>query len=81
MHQHFGRLSGSRGEGPFPQVRKVSLVELGTQASNSLSFMELKDSEKKLVEQLWEQSLDDALLIEDRGFFSYKHWKLLHEKH
>lgn len=29
-HQHLGRSSGSRGEGPFPQVRKVSLVELGT---------------------------------------------------
>ena len=27
-HQHLGRSSGSRGEGPFPQVRKVSLVEL-----------------------------------------------------
>lgn len=23
----------------------------------------------------------DALLIEDRGFYSYNHWKLLHEKH
>ncbi len=23
----------------------------------------------------------DALLIEDRGFFSFAHWKLLHEKH
>ena len=26
----FGRSSGGRGEGAFPQVRKVSLVELGT---------------------------------------------------
>lgn len=29
-HQHFGRSSGSRGEGAFPQIRKVSVVELGT---------------------------------------------------
>jgi hypothetical protein len=27
---HFGRSSGGRGDGAFPQVRKVSLVELGT---------------------------------------------------
>src|ERR1700728_4075154 len=29
-NERFGRSSGSRGEGAFPQVRKVSLVELGT---------------------------------------------------
>jgi hypothetical protein len=29
-HQHRGRSSGSRGQGAFPQIRKVSLVELGT---------------------------------------------------
>ena len=29
-HQRLGRSSGSKGKGPFPQVRKVSLVELGT---------------------------------------------------
>lgn len=29
-HQHWGRSSGSRGQGAFPQIRKVSLVELGT---------------------------------------------------
>ena len=80
-HQHFGRSSGSRGEGPFPQVRKVSLVELGTHIEFALVYGGWKDSEKKLVEQLWEHIPDDALLIEDRGFFSYKHWKLLHEKH
>lgn len=80
-HQHFGRSSGSRGEGPFPQVRKVSLVELGTHVEFAFAFGGWKDSEKKLVEQLWEHIPEDALLIEDRGFFSYKHWKLLHEKH
>ena len=29
-HQHLGRASGGKGEGPFPQLRKVSLVELVT---------------------------------------------------
>jgi hypothetical protein len=80
-HQHLGRSSGSRGEGPFPQVRKVSLVELGTHVEFAFAYGGWHDSEKKLVEQLWEHIPDDALLIEDRGFFSYKHWKSLHEKH
>jgi hypothetical protein len=80
-HQSFGRSSGSRGEGPFPQVRKVSLVELGTHVEFAFVYGGWNDSEKKLVEQLWKSIPEDALLIEDRGFFSYKHWKLLHAKH
>jgi hypothetical protein len=80
-HQHLGRSSGSRGEGPFPQVRKVSLVELGTHIELAFVYGGWKDSEKKLVERLWESIPEDALLIEDRGFFSYKSWEKLHEKH
>jgi hypothetical protein len=80
-HQHLGRSSGSRGEGPFPQIRKVSLVELGTHIECAFVYGGWKDSENKLVEQLWESIPDDALLIEDRGFFSYKSWKTLHNKH
>lgn len=79
--QHLGRASGGRGEGAFPQVRKVSLVELGTHVELAFVFGGWKDSEKKLVEQLWKHIPADALLIEDRGFFSYKHWEMLHEKH
>lgn len=80
-HQHFGRASGGRGEGPFPQVRKVSLFELGTHVEFAFAYGGWHDSEKKLVQQLWPFIPDDALLIEDRGFFSYQHWKRLHEKH
>lgn len=80
-HQHLGRSSGSRGEGPFPQVRKVSLVELGTHIEFAFAHGGWKDSENRLVEQLWDAIPEDALLIEDRGFFSYKSWKTLHKKH
>lgn len=79
--QHFGRSSGSRGKGPFPQVRKVSLVECGTHVELDFVYGGWHDSEKKLVEELWGSIPEDALLIEDRGFFSYEHWKKLHEKH
>ncbi len=75
--ERFGRSSGGRGEGAFPQVRKVSLVELGTHVEVTLAFGGWQDSEQKLVAQLWDQLPADALLIEDRGFFSYDHWKTL----
>jgi hypothetical protein len=73
----FGRSSGGRGAGAFPQVRKVSLVELGTHVETALAFGGWQDSEQALVGQLWDQLPADALLLEDRGFFSYDHWKKL----
>ena len=74
---HFGRSSGGRGDSAFPQVRKVSLVELGTHVEVAMAVGGYHDSEQKLVEQLWDQLPADALLLEDRGFFSYAHWKKL----
>jgi Insertion element 4 transposase N-terminal/Transposase DDE domain len=73
----FGRSSGGRGEGAFPQVRKVSLVELGTHVEVAMALGGWQDSEQKLVPHLWDNIPADALLIEDRGFFSYQHWQTL----
>ncbi len=73
----FGRSSGGRGDGAFPQVRKVSLVELGTHVEVAMAIGGWQDSEQKLVGHLWDKIPADALLIEDRGFFSYDHWKTL----
>jgi len=55
----------------------VSLVELGTHVEVALAFGGWQDSEQALVRQLWDKIPADALLLEDRGFFSYKHWKTL----
>ena len=73
----FHRSSGGRGDGAFPQVRKVSLVELGTHVEVALAFGGWQDSEQALVGQLWDKVPGDTLLLEDRGFFSYSHWKTL----
>jgi len=73
----FGRSSGGRGDGAFPQVRKVSLVELGTHVEVAMAIGGWHDSEQKLVEHLWDKIPSAALVIEDRGFFSYDHWKTL----
>jgi len=78
--ERFGRSSGGRGDSAFPQVRKVSLVELGTHVETAMAIGGWHDSEQKLVSQLWDQIPADALLIEDRGLFSYEHWKTLHTR-
>ena len=66
----FGRSCGSRGESAFPQVRKASLVELGTHVEVALAIGGWHDDERTLARQLWDQIPADALLLEDRGFFS-----------
>ena len=74
---HFGRSSNGDGDGAFPQVRKVSLVELGTHVELAIAAGGYHDSEQVLVDKLWDHLPPDALLLEDRGFFSYRHWKTL----
>ncbi len=72
----FGRPSGGdRGMGAFPQIRKVSLVEVGTHVEIAVVFKRLACGETTAVEGLWRHLPEDALLLEDRGFFSYKLWK------
>jgi hypothetical protein len=73
----FDRATGSRGDGAFPQLRKVSLVELGTHVEFAFAAGGWQDSEQTLAELLFDQVPADALLLEDRGFFSYAAWKKL----
>jgi hypothetical protein len=77
-NQIFGRSKGSRGEAPFPQLRKVSLVELGTHVETAFVYGGWSDSEQTLVTKLWKDIPPDSLLLEDRGFFSYDSWIALH---
>jgi len=73
----FGRPSGGdRGEGAFPQLRKVSLVELGTHVEVAFVAKPITTGEQTVLPALLKHVPEDALLLEDRGFFSYEHWKL-----
>jgi hypothetical protein len=73
----FGRPSGGdRGEGAFPQLRKVSLVELGTHVEVAFVAKPITTGEQTVLPALLKHVPKDALLLEDRGFFSYEHWKL-----
>jgi hypothetical protein len=68
----FGRPSGGdRGMGAFPQVRKVSLVEVGTHVELALVLKPLACGETIAMEGLWRHIPVSSLLLEDRGFFSY----------
>ena len=72
----FGRPSGGhRGAGAFPQLRKVSLVELGTHVEIAFVIQPCHRSEVMAVSTLLKRLPKDSLLLWDRGFFSYKLWK------
>lgn len=73
----FGRPSGgNRGVGAFPQLRKVSLVELGTHVEVAFIAKPITTGEHTVLSTLLKYVPEDALLLEDRGFFGYKHWKM-----
>lgn len=73
----FGYPSGGRGNGAFPQVRKLSLVELGTHAEVFFALKgirEVESSEKAMAPALLRRLTAEMLLLWDRGFFSYRLW-------
>jgi Insertion element 4 transposase N-terminal/Transposase DDE domain len=72
----FGRpTSGKRGDGAFPQVRKLSLVEVGTHVEFAICTGSYRTAEKTLFPQLLPHLQPGMLLLCDRGFFSYNLWK------
>jgi hypothetical protein len=74
----FGRSDGARGPSARPQLRKVSLVEVGTHAEVALVVKGIKgphSGEQSMVAGLWRHLRRDQLLLWDRGFFSYRLWK------
>jgi hypothetical protein len=76
----FQRPSGGRGDGAFPQVRKASLVELGTHVEVAFAIGGYRDGEQTLARQLWDDIPTESLLTEDRGFFGYDDWKALNSR-
>jgi hypothetical protein len=67
--------AGPRGDGAFPQVRKLSLVELGTHVELAFVVRSISHGEPSMVGGLLRHLTPEMLLLEDRGFFSYDHWK------
>jgi hypothetical protein len=74
----FGRPSGGdRGDGAFPQLRKLSLVELGTHVEVAFQVKPCTSSEQAMLPPLLSHLTRDMLLIWDRNFCSYELWKTL----
>jgi hypothetical protein len=73
----FGRPAGMRGVGAFPQVRKLSLVELGTHAELAVAIKAIRCGERTMVEGLLRHLTPEMLLLLDQGFFSEKLWREL----
>ena len=69
--------AGPRGDGAFPQIRKLSLVELGTHVEFAFVVRSIAHGEQSMVGGLLRHLTPEMLLLEDRGFFSYDHWKEL----
>jgi hypothetical protein len=74
----FGYPKGGRGAGAFPQVRKLSLEEIGTHVEYAFVLKGLKDKdsgEQSMVSGLLRHLQAGMLLLWDRGFFSYNLWQ------
>jgi len=73
--QTFGRPKCGRGTSAFPQVRKLSLVELGTHAELAFVLKPCQRGEASMVPPLLRHLRPDMLLLCDRYFFSYRLWR------
>jgi hypothetical protein len=74
----FGYPKGGRGAGAFPQVRKLSLEEVGTHVEYAFVLKGLKEKEsgeQSMTPGLLRHLQAGMLLLWDRGFFSYNLWQ------
>jgi hypothetical protein len=67
--------AGPRGDGAFPQIRKLSLVELGTHVELAFVVRSIAHGEQSMVDGLLRHLTAEMLLIWDRNFFSYRLWE------
>ena len=74
----FGRpIAGERGDGAFPQVKKLSLVELGTHVEVAFALKPCDGNERTMAAGLFRHLTAEMLVLLDRGFFSYELWREL----
>ena len=71
----FGLPQSKHGEGAFPLLRLVGLVEAGTRAMVAAAFAGWTTHEISLAEQVLPALKPGMLLLEDRGFVGYGWWR------
>jgi len=76
----FGRPRGGRGDGAFPQVHKLSLVELGSRAELAFVVKPCLRNEAVVAWGLRRHLRAGMLLLADREFFSFPLWQACRER-
>ena len=70
----FGRPGASRGESAFPQIRFVSLAEIGTHVLFGTRMAGCTVSEIALSKDVLTSLVSGMLCLADRGFFGFQMW-------
>ena len=71
----FGRPASGRGEGAYPQIRFVSLAEIGTHVLFGTQMAGCTTSEIALSRTVLRSLKKDMLCLADRNFFGYRMWQ------
>ena len=71
----FGRPTGGRGDGAFPQVHKVSLVELGSRAELAFLVKPCRRNEAVIAWGLRRHIQPGMLVLADREFYGFALWQ------
>ena len=73
--EEFGRGGNHLADSPFPQIRVVGLAECGTHAIVGAAMDGYHTYERALAVQLFPVIESNMIVLCDRGFFSYEHWR------
>ncbi|MCT4701114.1 IS4 family transposase [Enterobacteriaceae bacterium H20N1] len=79
----FSKHGNQHGEGGYPQVRMVCLMELSSHLINASAFDSENVSEMRLAARLTEKTPDNSITLFDKGFYSpglLHHWQTAGEK-
>jgi hypothetical protein len=74
--QKYGTHGGVKGEGAFPLMRFVSLVEVGTHVIFETVYSKFSTSEYTLGKTILEKVKPNMLVLADRLYFTYENLKL-----
>lgn len=74
--QKYGGFGGVKGEGAFPLMRFLSLVEVGTHVIFETVYSKFSTSEFNLGKLILEKVKPNMLVLADRLFFNYETWKI-----
>lgn len=76
----YGSYDGVKGEGAFPLMRFLSLVEVGTHVAFETVYSKFSTSEFDLGKMILEKVKSNMLVLADRMFFNYDTWRMGLEK-